>query len=405
LSLTLALLLTLPLSLTLALLLTLSLSLTLALLLTLSLSLALALLLTLLLALTWLLTLLLALALTWSLTLLLALPLTLLLTLLALRFLHSALKRIQFTLCVRGGIQCRLQLTLRRVVHCRCSLSELFRRITEIVRGFLFSNRGTGGIGLDIVSSRLHPVCHTIGLKRIRCSSCRRSRLGILGISSGVLEILLSRSRFILQIPFTLTERLKSLLSLRRIRGLSLLPCFIEKLLLLVLQVLQLLCLLTEVPVRIVRTILVLSLTQGIGGIPDCICRLVRCLLLLLRRAVAHGLLHILDGLVQLSRSFRNLRVLRISRQLLQLTLQCLSFAKQIPLSRLVRGATATLSCLSGALTSCSFLAFGEVRELLCQFIDFLLGLLILLSTGSLAALHLLILVLAGVQFEGEKIR
>jgi len=125
-----------------------------------------------------------------------------------------------------------------------------------------------------------------------------------------------------------LTERLKRLLPLRRIRGLCLLPGFIEKLLLLTLQVLQLLSLLPEIPIRIVRSILILRLTQSARGILDRICRLLCGLLLLLRRAVAHGLLHILDSLVQLSRSFRNFRILRISSQLLQLTLQCLSFAQ-----------------------------------------------------------------------------
>jgi hypothetical protein len=75
------------------------------------------------------------------------------------------------------------------------------------------------------------------------------------------LKILLRGSGLIFQIPFALTERLKELLPLRRIRGLGLLPGLIEKLLLLVLQVLQLLCLLRQVPVRIVRAILVLSLT------------------------------------------------------------------------------------------------------------------------------------------------
>ena len=76
----------------------------------------------------------------------------------------------------------------------------------------------------------------------------------------------------------------------------------------------------------------------------------------------------------------------------------------QIPLGCLIGGTTATLSGLSGTLTCCSFLAFGQVRELLCQFVDFLLSLLILLATGSLAALHLFILVLAGVEFQREKI-
>jgi hypothetical protein len=119
---------------------------------------------------------------------------------------------------------------------------------------------------------------------------------------------------------------LKSLLPLRRIRGLGLLPGFIEKLLLLVLQILQLLCLLPEIPIRIARAILVWSLTQSTRGILNCSCRLVRCLLLLLRRAAGHGLLHIPDGLIQILRCFRNLRILRIPSQLLQLTLQGLGF-------------------------------------------------------------------------------
>ena len=193
-------------------------------------------------------------------------------------------------------------------------------------------------------------------------------------------------------------------MALRSIRVSRKLPGFIEKLLLLVLQVLQLLCLLREVPCWIVPAILVLSLTQSARGILNCICRLLRRLLLLLRSAAGHGLLHILDGLIELSRRFCNLRILRIASQLLQLTLKRLSFAQQIPLRSLIRGAATTLSRLSRALTCRCFLAFGQIGEFLCQLIDFLLGLLILLASRSLTTLNLFVLVLAGIQFQSEKI-
>jgi hypothetical protein len=104
---------------------------------------------------------------------------------------------------------------LGRIVHRSGRLSELFHGFAEVVRRFLFANRGAGGIGLDIVCSRLHAVRHTIGLHRIRSGSCCRRRLGILCIPSCVLQILLCGSGLILQISFSLAERLKCLLPLR----------------------------------------------------------------------------------------------------------------------------------------------------------------------------------------------
>src|SRR5262249_13699169 len=95
-------------------------------------------------------------------------------------------------------------------------------------------------------------------------------------------------------------------------------------------------------------------------------------------------------------------RILSVAGQFLKLSQQVLSLALNILIRSAIGSAASAVTSLS-ALPCCGFLTFGQIRELLGKFIDFLLLLLILL-TLSLAALNCFILVLALVQFEGEQV-
>ena len=134
-----------------------------------------------------------------------------------------------------------------RIVRCRRRLSELLQCLAEIIRGLLLPDRRARRVSFKVVRCDLHPVHDPVGLKRIRCGAGRRSGLRILRISSRILKLLLYGTCAIGQCLLALTQRLSRLLTVRSVWILREFSGFVQNISLLVLQILQLLGLLSQV--------------------------------------------------------------------------------------------------------------------------------------------------------------
>jgi hypothetical protein len=69
-----------------------------------------------------------------------------------------------------------------------------------------------------------------------------------------------------------------------------------------------------------------------------------------------------------------------------------------------IRSPASAVAGLRSTLPCGGFLAFGEVRKFLREFVNFFLCLLVLLTTGRLTTLDVFVLVLAGIELQSEKI-